>query len=112
MITAQQALRERGVPTFIFSNTNELAVGHIRRTFPFFASFDGYILSFEHGAMKPEEPLYDVVERLAGRERHRLLYFDDRPENVETASRRGWQAVVHRDSATSIAVLRTAGLLD
>ena len=112
MIEFQRRLKTRAVPTYIFSNTNDLAIEHIRAQYPFFGGFDGYVLSYEHGAMKPEEPLYDVVERLAGRERHQLLYFDDRPENVETASRRGWQAVVHRDPASSIAVLRSAGLFD
>ena len=54
MIQLHAALRQQGIPTYIFSNTNELAVSHIRRTFPFFANFDGYILSYEHGAMKPD----------------------------------------------------------
>src|SRR5437870_4541275 len=47
MVALHAALRQRGVPTYIFSNTNELAAGHIRRQFPFFSDFDGYILSYE-----------------------------------------------------------------
>ena len=35
MVTLHVELRERGVPTYIFSNTNELAVARIRRNFPF-----------------------------------------------------------------------------
>src|ERR1051325_5289003 len=38
-------LRRKGYPTWIFSNTNPLAVEHIARRFPFFGQFDGYILS-------------------------------------------------------------------
>src|SRR5262245_6612048 len=63
MIELHAALRKKGLPTYIFSNTNELAVEHIRERYPFFAGFDGYIYSFEHGAMKPDAKLYEVVER-------------------------------------------------
>ena len=54
MIELQAALRRQGLPAYVFSNTNDLAVGHIRRNFPFYANFDGYILSYEHGVMKPD----------------------------------------------------------
>ncbi len=67
MVQLQAALRQRGLPAYIFSNTNELAAEHIRRTFPFYANFDGYILSYQHGAMKPDARLYEVVERESGR---------------------------------------------
>jgi len=50
----QAALRAAKVPTFIFSNTNDLAIEHIRRNFPFFEQFDGYIFSYEIGGMKPQ----------------------------------------------------------
>ena len=63
MIQLQATLRQRGLPAYIFSNTNELAAEHIRRTFPFYGNFDGYILSYQHGAMKPDARLYEVVER-------------------------------------------------
>src|SRR5436190_1256323 len=54
MVQLHAELRERGIPTYIFSNTNDLAIEHIRQRFPFFANFDGYILSYEVGAMKPD----------------------------------------------------------
>ena len=46
MIGLQARLKQCGVPTFIFSNTNDLAVGHIRQKYPFFGGFDGYIFSY------------------------------------------------------------------
>ena len=51
MIEIHARLRRKNIPTFIFSNTNELAVRHIRSRFPFFSQFSGYILSYKHGAM-------------------------------------------------------------
>src|SRR5271163_2246768 len=52
MIALHAELRQRGLPVYIFSNTNDLATEHIRHDFPFFKHFDGYILSYEVGAMK------------------------------------------------------------
>src|SRR5208282_5453052 len=48
MVQLQATLRQRGLPAYIFSNTNELAAEHIRRSFPFYANFDGYVLSYQH----------------------------------------------------------------
>ena len=74
MIALHRELREKGYPTFIFSNTNELAVDHIRRAYPFFANFDGYVLSFEHRCMKPDARLYAIAEEMSGRYGQELLY--------------------------------------
>src|SRR5260370_14660825 len=57
MVELHCELRRLGFPTYIFSNTNELAVRFIRRNFPFFTNFDGYILSFEHASMNPQAKL-------------------------------------------------------
>ena len=110
MIDLHAALRKQGVPTFIFSNTNDLAIGHIRQAYPFFANFDGYVFSFEHHSMKPEAKLYEVVERMTGRRGPDILYLDDRAENVAAGAARGWQAIVHESSEKTFAALRTAGL--
>ena len=67
MTALQAALRRKGVPTYIFSNTNDLAIEHIRRAFPFFANFDGYILSYEVGAMKPAAKIYEALEAMTGK---------------------------------------------
>src|SRR5262245_17577856 len=88
MIGLHRRLRDARVPVYIFSNTNDLAIGHIRRNFPFFAKFDDFVLSYEHGAMKPDAKLYEVVERITGRHGEQLLYLDDRLENVEAGRAR------------------------
>ena len=104
-------LRAQKIPTYIFSNTNELAVAHIRAKFPFFAGFDGYIYSFEHRAMKPDPKLYEVVERMSGRRGPQLLYLDDRRENIAAAAHRGWQAIHHKDPATTRARVQELALV-
>jgi FMN phosphatase YigB (HAD superfamily) len=98
-------LRAREIPTFILSNTNDLAVGHIRRNFPFFANFNGYVFSYEHGAMKPQEKLYRIVESLAGAVGEKIIFLDDRQENIAAAAARGWQVIHHQNTDETIAVL-------
>ena len=111
MIRLHAQLRERRVPTFIFSNTNDLAISHIRRNFSFFASFDDYVLSYEHGAMKPHAKLYEVVERVTGKRGDQILYLDDRIENAQAGVARGWHVIQHHDPAASVARVTKLGLL-
>lgn len=110
MIALQQELRRQQVPIYLFSNTNEIAVNHIRRRFPFLGTFDGLVLSYEIGAMKPEPESYAAVERLTGLQGSALLYLDDRSDNIAGGAARGWQAILHESPAVSRAeVLRRLG---
>jgi glucose-1-phosphatase len=111
MIALHAKLRAAGVPTFIFSNTNEIAIGHIREKYPFFEGFDGYVLSYEEGAMKPQPAIYEAVERLTRRNSAEVVYIDDRPENIAHGLERGWQAILHeRPEVTIPRVLTALGL--
>ncbi len=111
MIELHATLRKAGVPTYIFSNTNDIAISHIRRRFPFFSGFDGYVFSYEQGAMKPDARIYEAVEKMTGRRGGEILYLDDRPENVAGGTARGWRAVLHETPGKTIEALRAAGLL-
>ena len=102
MIDLQQRLQTRGIATYVFSNTNEIAVKHIRHTYPFFSNFAGYVYSYEHRAMKPDARIYEVVEKLAKRSGADLLYIDDRPENIEQGKSRGWQVIQHVSAEQTI----------
>ena len=111
MVELHAALRRRQMPTYIFSNTNDFAVRQIRRRFPFFNNFDGYVLSYEHGSLKPEAKLYEVVERETGRCGPEILYLDDRPENIAAGAARTWQVILHENPKTSRAVFERLGIL-
>jgi 2-haloacid dehalogenase len=105
MIELHAALRRGGIPTYIFSNTNDLAIEHIRRNFPFFKHFDGYIFSYEIGAMKPDAKIYGALEKLSGRGGADILYLDDRPENAAAGAARGWQIILHESPEKSRAAV-------
>ena len=104
-------LRGCGFKTYIFSNTNDLAIEHVRRNFPFFANFDGYIFSCEVGAMKPLPEIYTAMEEMCGRRGADLIYVDDRLENIEAGAARGWRAILHESPEKTRAALVAAGVL-
>ena len=103
MIEFFERLKPFGIPTCVFSNTNEIAIGHIREGFSFYSLFDNYVLSFEEKGMKPDEPIYRVVEQRTGESGDAILYIDDRPENIETGKRFGWKTILQSDEAQSVA---------
>ena len=109
MIELHAKLREV-VPTYIFSNTNELAVAHIRKTFPFFSNFEGYIYSFEQGAMKPSPVIYEAVEQTTREPGEAILYIDDRLENVEAGRQRGWTVIHHQEPSSTRKAVAATGL--
>jgi 2-haloacid dehalogenase len=111
MIAMQAELRRRGVPTYIFSNTNDLAVEHVERNFPFFKNFDGYVYSYQVGVMKPGAKIYEAMESLCGRTGADIVYLDDRAENVAAGAARGWQAILQETPEKSRAAIKELGLL-
>lgn len=111
MTALQAALRRKGFRTYIFSNTNDMAIEHIRQAFPFFGNFDGYILSYEVRAMKPAAKIYEALETMSGKRGAEILYLDDRPENIDAGIARGWQTILQTDPAKSRAAIENLGLL-
>jgi len=112
MIEAQHRLESSGIKTYIFSNTNPLAIEFIRRNFPFFARFSGYVLSYEVGAMKPEPMIYEAVEQLTGKKGAQIVYLDDRAENIAGGAARGWKVHLHDRPADSLRFLEQHRLLE
>lgn len=111
MVELQRRLKRAGVPRYIFSNTNEVAIHHVKKNFPFFAEFEGYVYSHVVGSMKPEARIYEEVESLAGCEGGALLYIDDREENIAAGRGRGWQAIHHTSPDDTIAAVEASGIL-
>ncbi len=110
-IALHAELRRRGFQTYIFSNTNDLAIEHVRRNFPFFKHFDGYIFSYEVRGLKPQPEIYAAMETLTGRRGADLVYLDDRPENIAAGAARGWRAILHESPEKSRLALAAMGLI-
>ena len=111
MVALHSEVRRNGFKTLCFSNTNDLAVEHVRRNFPFFKDFDGYILSYEVGGMKPQPEIYVAMEKMTGKSGADLIYIDDRPENIETGKARGWRAILHESPQKTRQALIAMGVI-
>ena len=110
-IALHAELRRKGFKTYIFSNTNDLAIEHVRRNFPFFQNFDGYIFSYEVGGVKPRPEIYAAMEERVGRRGADLVYIDDRAENIASGAARGWRAVLHESPEQTRRALAAWGLV-
>jgi FMN phosphatase YigB (HAD superfamily) len=109
MIELHAELRQKGYLNYIFSNTNDIAIELIRRNFPFFKNFDGYIFSYKVGAMKPDVKIYEALEKMSGKRGAEIIYIDDRPENVDAGAARGWRVVLHETPEKTRAALNQFG---
>ena len=109
MIDIHRQIARSGIPTFTFSNTNEMAVRYIARTYDFWPIFKGHILSYEVGGLKPEVKIYEALEECSGFAGGEIAYLDDLPENCAAGRERGWQVCHHQDMKDSHRFLCEAG---
>jgi 2-haloacid dehalogenase len=90
-VTLFRRLRARGVPVFALSNFGVDSFALAERHYPFFGEFDRRYISCHLGVMKPDPRIYELVEAESGLPPGRLLFADDRRDNIEAAAARGWQ---------------------
>lgn len=90
-------LKNKGYPLFLLSNTNELHFTYITELCPIVHSMDEWILSFEVGAKKPKQRIYDEIFKRTDVERGDVLYIDDIKRYVEAAQGFGMQGVVFKN---------------
>ena len=85
------------VLTACLSNTNarhwELLTDPAHRAFLPLDKLDFAFASQQVGHAKPHPEIYAHVESATGCRPVEILFFDDRPENIEAAAQRGWKAV-------------------
>ena len=91
-------LKNKGFPVFLLSNTNELHFSYIMERYPIVHSLDEWILSYEVGAKKPKQKIYDTIFEKTDIVRGEVLYIDDVPEYVEAAKTYGLQGLVFKNA--------------
>lgn len=107
-----RALRHRGIPVFALSNFGKDTIRIAEAEMPFLLEFDQRFISGELGCLKPEPEIYRIVERECGHAPERLLFTDDRDENILAAESRGWQGHVFETPSGFAECLVNHGLLD
>jgi glucose-1-phosphatase len=91
-------LKNKGFPIFLLSNTNKLHFSYIMERYPIVHSLDEWILSYEVGAKKPKQKIYDTIFERTDTARSEVLYIDDVAEYVEASKTYGLQGLVFRDA--------------
>lgn len=90
-IALLRALRVRGVPVFALTNFGRYSYEAAKGWLEFLGEFDREYVSGRLGVMKPDPRIYELVEADSGIAPDRLLFADDRADNVTAAARRGWR---------------------
>lgn len=110
-VRLKQALRSRGIPVFALSNFGAETFGIACQTYPFLRDFDRAFVSAHLKTIKPEPEIYAILERETGVAPERLLFTDDRPDNIAAAQARGWQTHLFTTPGPFAARLMQEGLL-
>ena len=75
------------------SNTNVIHFAMLKEAYPLLRHFDGYVLSYEVGAAKPEAKIYREAIARAQCDPAECFFTDDLAVNVEAARAHGMDAV-------------------
>lgn len=86
-----RALRAQGVPVFALTNFGIQTFEIAEPVYPFLGEFDRRYISGHMGVIKPDHSIYEMVEADCGVSPEVLLFADDRIDNINVATARGWQ---------------------
>ncbi|ALG89060.1 MULTISPECIES: HAD family hydrolase [Actibacterium] len=106
-----RALRGKGVPVFALTNFGIGSFDYAVPFYPFLKDFDRHYISGHMGVIKPDPKIYQMVERDCGIAPDRLLFTDDRADNITAAAARGWQTHLFEGPRGWAERLVQAGLL-
>ncbi|MEM9973651.1 MAG: HAD family phosphatase [Pseudomonadota bacterium] len=104
-------LRAKGVPVFALTNFGIGSFELAERHYSFLTEFDRRYISGHMRYIKPEPRIYEMVEADSGVAPGRLLFTDDKPENIAAAAARGWQTHLFEGPEGWAARLVAEGLL-
>ena len=95
---------------YLLSNIGDLHWSHLSREYRLHGIGHGALLSYLAGVMKPDAGIYGEAERRFALAPAATVFIDDRADNIEGASARGWHGIVHEQYAQTLAGLRELGI--
>ena len=95
VIEVVRVLRRAGMPCHIASNQQAGRAQHMSERLGYKALFVEEFYSCRLGLAKPDVAYFNRVLELLGHPSQRVLFIDDRAENVDAAKRAGLAAVVY-----------------
>jgi putative hydrolase of the HAD superfamily len=111
MVELVPRLKRNGYRLVLASNTNAAHYEAYREAFKdTLAHFDGFAVSHEAGAMKPDRKFFEYAHALTDCEKNKCLFVDDLLDNVRGAREFGWKAVQYTEFDGLVSELRRAGV--
>lgn len=86
-----RALRVKGVRVVALTNFGIESFEFAETKYPFLTEFDKTYVSGRMGCVKPHRLIYEMLEAGEQAQGGRLLFADDRQDNIDMAASRGWQ---------------------
>jgi HAD superfamily hydrolase (TIGR01509 family) len=96
----------------LLSNTNIIHYRYGWKQYDFLRYFDKIVVSYEAGAVKPEEKIYKTVELFTKRNPGEHFFVDDVAEYVEAARALGWEGVQFKGYKGLLIELINRGILN
>ena len=82
-----KTLRQKWYKIWICSNNFPSRVRELDKKFHFLDNFDVHIFSYEVGAMKPDQKIFQILIDKSGVEASKIIYSDDKEEKLEWAKK-------------------------
>lgn len=81
-----RACKEAGHTLYVLSNWDPISIILLKQRFPeLFGLFDGMVISGDHGCIKPQPQLYQLLIDKYNLDPASTIFLDDRPENLAAA---------------------------
>jgi 2-haloacid dehalogenase len=106
-----RALRSSGMPVFSLTNFGIESFAYAQKNYDFLKEFDRDYVSGHLRVIKPDPKIYEILEKDCGIEPSKLLFTDDRADNIEMAKSRGWQTHLFEGAQSWADRLMSANLL-
>jgi 2-haloacid dehalogenase len=90
-VRLMRALQSKGVPVFALTNFGVESFAYAQTEYDFLNEFDRAYVSGHMKVIKPDADIYAQLEADCEIDPTRLLFTDDRLDNIEAAAARGWQ---------------------
>ena len=92
-VEIKRRLEEKGYPLYALSNFGRDTYADALKIYPELGAFTGAVISGHEGYIKPEPEIYKILLERYDLDAAKLLFIDDRADNVEMAQNLGFQAV-------------------
>ena len=106
-----RALKSAGVSVFSLTNFGVESYEYAQSHYEFLGEFDRDYVSGRMQVIKPSPRIYEMLEQDSGVAPERLLFADDRADNIAMAASRGWQTYLFENPQGWANRLVGAGLL-